>query len=143
LKPKAKTPKQGKTCEEKYKTRTEIEVKLLEKSFADIPANSETLIATTKVFEDYHMKIKEGKSKTLKEVRQDLAAKYSAGHTCPIATGIFLRIVAEANFERLHQGVPIEKIAPFWRVIEPGSNLAKKLSFGQEFTILMRQKEGI
>lgn len=103
----------------------------------------EMLIATPKVFEDYLMKIKEGKSKTLKEMRQDLAKKFSADHTCPLTTGIFLRIVAEANFERLHNGVPIEKIAPFWRVIEPNSSLAKKLSFGQEFIILMRKKEGI
>ena len=42
-----------KSWADKYNTRTEIEVKHLEKGFADIPENSEMLIATPKVFEDY------------------------------------------------------------------------------------------
>ncbi len=139
------TPKKSKTksWSEKYQTRTEPDVKTLEKSFADILAGEEMLIATPQIFEDYLKKIKEGKSKTIKEIRSDLAKKYSADKTCPMTTGIFLRIVAEANFEKLGQGIGVEKIAPFWRAIEPGSSLAKKLSFGEDFIIEMRKKEGI
>lgn len=48
-------------------------------------------------------------------------------------TGIFLRIVAEANFEKGQNGASLESIAPFWRVIDPKSALAEKLSFGKEF----------
>jgi len=52
-----------------------------------------------------------------------------------VTTGIFLIIVAEANFEKLQQGQTISSITPFWRVIEPNSILAKKLTFGQEFLV--------
>lgn len=132
-----------KSWAEKYNTRTEIEVKHLEKSFSDIPENSEMLIATPKVLEDYIKKIKKGKSKNLKEIRSDLAKKYSADYTCPLTTGIFLRIVAEANFEKITNGEDIKNITPFWRAIEPGSSLAKKLSFGEDFLIKMRKEEEI
>jgi hypothetical protein len=50
-----------------------------------------------------------------------------------VTTGIFLRIVAEANYEKLGQGKTPEEITPFWRVIAPDSALARKLSFGPEF----------
>jgi glucan-binding YG repeat protein len=132
-----------KSWAEKYNTRTEVEVKHLDKGFADIPENSEMLIATPQVFEDYIKKIKKGKSKTLKEIRQDLAKKYSADYTCPLTTGIFVRIVAEANFEKIANGEDIEKVAPFWRAIEPRSSLAKKLSFGEDFIVKMRKEEGL
>jgi hypothetical protein len=43
----------------------------------------------------------------------------------------------------MEQGTPIKSITPFWRVIEPNSTLAKKLSFGQDFLIAQRKKEKI
>lgn len=137
------TKKKTKSWSEKYTTREEVELKKLEKKFADIPENSIMLIATPQVFEDYIKKVKTGKSKSIKEVRSDLAKKFKADHTCPLTTGIFLRIVAEANFEKIMKGESIEKIAPFWRVITPNSSLAKKLSFGQDFIIKMRKEENI
>jgi len=51
--------------------------------------------------------------------------------------------VAEANYEKLQQGNLIEEITPFWRVIEPNSTLAKKLTFGQEFLLKQIDKERI
>jgi hypothetical protein len=49
--------------------------------------------------------------------------------------------VAEANYEKLQKGYRIEEITPFWRVIEPNSALAKKLTFGQEFLLQQIEKE--
>jgi hypothetical protein len=49
--------------------------------------------------------------------------------------------VAEANYEKLQQGECLEEITPFWRVIEPNSALAKKLTFGQEFLHQQVDKE--
>jgi len=49
--------------------------------------------------------------------------------------------VAEANYEKLQQGNRIKEITPFWRVIEPNSALAKKLTFGQDFLIQQIEKE--
>lgn len=127
----------------KLNSKKEIQIKKIEKAFADIPARSEMLIATPGVFEQYVRRIKKGESRNLKEIRADLAKKFHAGYTCPVTTGIFLRIVAEANYERLSRGEAPEKIAPFWRAIEPGSSLARKLSFGEDFIVEMRKAEGI
>ncbi len=63
--------------------------------------------------------------------------------TCPITTGIFVRIAAEAAYEEFQEGTPIEKITPFWRVISETSPAEKKLTFGTEFLNKQRKKEGI
>ena len=67
--------------------------------------------------------------------------EHNADYTCPVTTGIFLRIVAEANYEKWQQGKALEEITPFWRVIEPNSALAKKLTFGQDFLLKQIDKE--
>jgi hypothetical protein len=76
-------------------------------------------------------------------MRKDLAIENRADYTCPVTTGIFLRIVAEANFEKFIQANSLKGITPFWRVVEPNSTLSKKLSFGQDFIIYQRKAEKI
>jgi hypothetical protein len=116
----------------------------LDKKFADMPANSSMLIATPKIIDQFVRKIPKGKSKSLKEMRVSLAKKYSAEHTCPVTSGIFLRIVAEAAFESYITGKqPLDKITPFWRLIEVDSPLAKKLSFGEDFIRQMKKRESV
>lgn len=113
----------------------------LEKPFAGIPAESYLLIPSPKLIDEYIQQIGYGKRLDIKTMRDDLAVEHRADFTCPVTTGIFLRIVAEANYERLQQGVSIEAITPFWRVIEPNSPLAKKLTFGQAFLIEQQSRE--
>jgi hypothetical protein len=100
-------------------------------------------ISTPQIIESYIKQLAKGKSVDAVTMRNDLAIENNAVFTCPLTTGIFLRIVAEAANEQLEQGVALKNITPFWRVIEPNSPLAKKLSFGQEFLIEMRKKEKI
>lgn len=132
-----------KTWSEKMGTIKEPQVKRVDKHFADIPAGGTMLIATPKIIEDYISQIPKGKAVTLKTMRKDLALEYRAGYTCPVTTGIFLRIVAEANYEKYQQSNSLRGIAPFWRVIIPDSPLAKKLTFGQEFIKKQRIAEKI
>jgi hypothetical protein len=54
-----------------------------------------------------------------------------------------LRIVSEAAHEQIEKGTPLNKVAPFWRVIDEKSALNKKLSFGQNFVKQQRKKEGL
>lgn len=124
-------------CDKKPKT------KRIEFNFADIPANSMMFIATPLLINDYINQISKGKKVTSKTMRQDLATANNADYTCPVTTGIFLRIVAEASFEKYEQTRSLKGITPFWRIIEPNSPLAKKLSFGQDFLIEQRVKEHI
>jgi len=128
---------------EKFQHRNKHQIKHIDKKFSDIPENSDILIATPKIFDDYIRKIPAGKSIDLKKVRQDLAKKYKVDHTCPVTTGLFVRIVAEATYEKIQKGLSIEEATPFWRVISPKAPIAKKLSFGTEFLEKMRNEEGI
>lgn len=119
------------------------QIKHIDFDFADIPANSKMLIATPLLIENYIKKIPKGKTVQVQTLRKDLALDNGADYTCPVTTGIFLRIVAEANFEKYQGNTSLKNIAPFWRAIAPHSALAKKLSFGQDFLIRQRQAEKI
>jgi hypothetical protein len=119
------------------------EVKRIEKDFADIPAGSTMLIATPQLVDSYVRSIGEGRSLDIKTIRKDLELEHGADYTCPVTTGIFLRIVSEAAYEELQNGGDIDTITPFWRVVDPKSSLAKKLTFGKELLMEMREREGI
>ena len=76
-------------------------------------------------------------------LRDDLAHEFQVDTTCPVAAAIFLKIVANASYEELSLGIDISEIAPFWRVVDPDSKLAKKLNCGIEFIINQRINEGL
>ncbi|HSM46230.1 MAG TPA: hypothetical protein VK872_00325 [Draconibacterium sp.] len=126
---------------DKLNAKKEPQLKRIEIDFADIPAGSNMFIATPQLIDKYVKEIGFGKRVNTKTLRKDLALEHNADYTCPVTTGIFLRIVAEANYEKLQQGKSLEEITPFWRVIEPNSTLAKKLTFGQEFLVQQIENE--
>ena len=130
-----------KTWIDKLNEKKEPKIKRIDFDFADIPAGSNMFIATPKLIDEYIQQIGIGKRIDIKTLRKDLAIEHNADYTCPVTTGIFLRIVAEANYEKLQNGKRVEEITPFWRVIEPKSALAKKLTFGQEFLLQQIEKE--
>jgi ABC-type uncharacterized transport system ATPase subunit len=130
-----------KTWLDKLNEKKEPKIKRIDIDFADIPAGSNMFIATPKLVDEYIQQIGIGKRIDIKTLRKDLAIEHNADYTCPVTTGIFLRIVAEANYEKLQSGKRIGEITPFWRVIEPKSALAKKLTFGQEFILKQIEKE--
>jgi hypothetical protein len=130
-----------KTWLDKLNDNKQPQVKRLEKDIAGMSAGSKMLIATPLLLDSYIRKIRYGKHVDTKTLRNDLAHEHHADCTCPLTTGIFLRIVAEGNYQKLQEGQPLEKIAPFWRVIEPGSPLAEKLTFGQDFLKQQIEKE--
>lgn len=132
-----------KTWTEKMNPDMEPKVKKVENDFADIPAGATMLIATPNIVADYIRHIPKGTATTLQQMRKDLAAEYNAEFMCPVTAGIFLRIVAESAYEEYLQGKPVNKIIPFWRMIDKKSPAIKKLSFGADFVIEQRTKEKI
>jgi hypothetical protein len=122
-----------KTWTEKLNVKKEPKVVKLEASFSDIPAESLMLVATPQLVDDYIKQVPKGNQVDMKTLRKDLAAEFHADNACPLSTAIFVRISAEAAFEQLKQGKSISEITPFWRVIAPGSKMASKLTFGEEF----------
>lgn len=132
-----------KSWDEKLNNSKEPVVKKTDKEFADIPVNSLMLIASPLIFDGYIRQIPKGVGVSMQTMRKDLATEHGAEYTCPLTTGIFLRIVAEAAYEKYQHTGSLKNITPFWRAIKPESPLSKKLSFGQEFIAEQRKKEKI
>lgn len=103
-----------------------------EADFAGIRAGSKLLIASPEILARYLMAIPIGETRNLVRLRNELARRHHADATCPVTTAIYLRVIAESAWEDLSAGVPRDSIPPFWRVIDPGSPIAKRLSFGPD-----------
>lgn len=73
-------------------------------------------------------KVKKGTVITQSQLRQRLARKYGADHTCPLTTGIFVRIVSEVAEEDRRAGK--ESVSPYWRVLRDDGSLNEKFPGG-------------
>lgn len=133
----------AKSWTEKYNTRKEVEHVVLEKPFADIKEGEDMVILTPAIIEKYIRELPPGHSSDIPAMRVKMAKKYNADKVCPVTSGIFTRIVAEREYERLQNGADISSIAPFWRFIGPKSPMLKKLSFGSEFILKKRKEENL
>jgi len=69
-----------------------------------------------------------GKLVTVNQIRARLAAEHGADVTCPLTTGIFLRIAAETAEEDRQAGK--SRITPYWRVLREGGRLNEKYPGG-------------
>ena len=124
-------------CEKSFKIKT------IDKKFADIPKGSKMLIASPPIIDEYVKSILYGEFIEPVKMRDDLAKKYNADKTCPVTTGIFLRIVSEASYEEYKSGYDLEALTPFWRMVDKRSELAKKLTCGISFIAQRQAQEGI
>ena len=133
----------AKSWVEKRDIDKECQVKTNPKKFADIPAGAKMLIPTPKIVDKLVKRIPDGSFLYLKQIRKKLANDYNAEMTCPVVTGISMRILSEAAFEEYQMHKDIERITPFWRIVEPDSKLAGKLACGIDFIIERQTQEGI
>ncbi|NOT60643.1 MAG: hypothetical protein HOP19_10525 [Acidobacteria bacterium] len=130
-----------KTWTQKLDQKTPAKIVELDREYAGVPAGGGLFVPTPRLVEAYVRKIPKGVSVTPQTLRKDLATEHKADGTCPLTTGIFLRIVAEAAYEQYLAGTPLKDLAPFWRVIDLQSPTAKKLTFGTDFLKTQREKE--
>jgi hypothetical protein len=86
------------------------------------------LIPTPKLVDELIRKIPKGKLATVSELRRKLASDFKADVTCPLTTGIFVRIAAEAAEEDREQGR--KRITPYWRVVKDDGTFNPKLPGG-------------
>lgn len=86
------------------------------------------LIPTPKLVDDLIRTIPKGKVATVSELRRKLAADFKADVTCPLTTGIFVRIAAEAAEEERAQGR--KRVTPYWRVVKDDGTFNPKLPGG-------------
>ena len=124
----------AKSWQEKFEARQAPEVAVLEKRFGGMEPGRRMLISTPAEVEEFVMAIPTGETVSVAEMRDALARKHGCDGTCPLTASIFLRIVAERALE---QG----RSVPFWRIIDPKSPLAAKLSCGLDYIARMRAGE--
>jgi hypothetical protein len=98
------------------------------------------LIPTPKLVDGLIRKVPKGKLVTVGELRRKLAVDSEADVTCPLTTGIFIRIAAEAAAEDLANGR--QRVTPYWRVIKDDGSLNPKFPGGTEQQSRQLRAEG-
>ena len=81
-------------------------------------------ISSPKEIDSIIKKIPFGKTVTINDLRSKLAKKYNTDIACPITTGIFAWICANAAEEENASGK--KNITPWWRVLKLGNELNPK-----------------
>jgi hypothetical protein len=132
-----------KSWHEKLENGRSPEVCVLEKPMLGIAAGAKLLVSTPIEMREYIRHIPMGKAVHISQIREDLARRHKADVTCPLTTGIYLRIVSEAALDELESGKAIGDITPFWRAIGPNDAVAKKIRCGPAFIEEQRRAEGI
>jgi hypothetical protein len=98
------------------------------------------LVPTPRMVDDYVRTVPERKLITVGQIRRKLAEPFQADSTCPMTTGIFLRIISEAAEEDRRAGR--EPITPYWRVVKDDGGLNAKFPGGVEDHAARLQEEG-
>jgi hypothetical protein len=125
--------------EQKFAGARPPHVVVLEKPFAGLAVGKRLFIAAPPLIEERVRAVPYGATATVVALREALARQHGADAACPTSTAIFLRIVAERALERMAMGDPDP--APFWRVVDPDSPLAGKLTCGRAFVAARRAAE--
>ena len=117
-----------KTAREKLATKKEIKKVVMDKAWGGIPVGGTMLVATPLMVDAYIREIPHGETKTIPDMRNELAAEQGCAGTCPMSTSIFVRMVAEAALEDLADGKSVSEVAPFWRMITGQDKMVGKLN---------------
>jgi hypothetical protein len=85
-------------------------------------------------------RVPEGKLVTINEIRSALARKHKATIGCPITTGIFAWIAANAAEEARQSGDKV--VTPYWRTLKSGGVINEKYPGGVEGQKKLLEREG-
>jgi len=129
-----------KTALEKMKTHVQPTIKEGPEEWIARYGGHKMLIASPLAIAAYLQTVPFGEVRTMSEVRDALALQYEADYTCPLTTGIFLRIVAEAYEEVISSGE--EENWPYWRIIRDNGELIDKFPGGTAAQAALLKAEG-
>ena len=99
------------------------------------------LIPTPQIVDALVRRIPKGKLITVGELRRKLAADFGADVACPLTTGIFVRIAAEAAEEDRANGR--RRITPYWRVVKNDGSLNTKFPGGEKLQTQCLRDDGL
>lgn len=85
-------------------------------------------------------KVPKGKLLTINEIRKILAKKHGATIGCPITTGIFAWVSANAAEESISEGK--KRTTPYWRTLKTGGIINEKYPGGEEAQKKLLEEEG-
>ncbi len=141
-KPVKMKPAKGKTWRQKLTDEKANQGKIV-----DVPPSMQerlgagTLLIPKPLDVDEMMRgVKSGKLITHSQIRAELARRAGANSTCPLCTGIFVKIVAETAEEDLREGK--KRVTPYWRTIKDDGSLNDKFPGGVEAQAKRLRKEG-
>jgi alkylated DNA nucleotide flippase Atl1 len=98
------------------------------------------LVPTPMMVDEYVRTVPKGKLVTVGQIRRHLAGPFKADSTCPMTTGIFLRIISEAAEEDRHAGK--KRVTPYWRVVKDDGSLNPKFPGGVDAHAEKLRREG-
>jgi hypothetical protein len=79
-----------------------------------------------------------GRTKSLADLRDDMARQYKADSTCPVTTQRMVKIIAAKAVDDHGAG---RKAVPFWRVVDPDKPSGARLPGGREYIVARRRDE--
>src|SRR3954469_16194240 len=98
------------------------------------------LIPTPMMVDEVIRGVRRGKLITTGTIRKMLAEKMGADVTCPLCTGIFIRIAAETAEEDRALGKA--RVTPYWRVVTDKGELNEKFPGGPAAQAKRLKEEG-
>jgi len=98
------------------------------------------LVPTPMMVDEYVRTVPRRKLVTAGQIRRRLAGPFKADSTCPMTTGIFIRIISEAAEEDRQAGK--KAITPYWRVIKDDGSLNPKFPGGVDAHAQKLRQEG-
>ncbi len=98
------------------------------------------LVPTPMMVDELVRTVPQRKLITVGQIRQRLAQPFQAESTCPLTTGIFLRIISEAAEEDRQAGR--KQITPYWRVVKDDGGFNPKFPGGVEAHAQKLREEG-
>ena len=116
---------------------------LLDKDFAGVKAGQTLYVANPKIVDQYVRAIPAGQTRSIVQMREDLARSRDADATCPVSTAIFLRISAQAAIDEMEGGRSKGDVSPFWRVLRASDRITSKLSIDRQWIDTQRALEGL
>ncbi len=118
------------------KLRPEMRMKVV----ADPRQDGQLLVPTPLLVAEEIKAVPQGALITFRELRDRLATRFKADHTCPLTTGIFFNILAGIVEEEAASGHP--PIAPYRRVEREDGTISPKTPFGPERQAKRLRAEG-
>ena len=130
-----------KTANQRMAAKAHPKKVVLEKDFAGVRAGQLLFVGTPQIIAEYINKIPHGETRTIPQMRGEMARRRKCDATCPVSTSIFIRIAAEAAIEEMENGEPPDQVTPFWRLLKGTDKIAKRLPIDPEWIDLQRAME--